>query len=337
MKILFMIPDMSQMAARLGYQWIEDEMSKIADCKSAGMGKPDARRKGEKIQDVIDRLYDGDSPDWVIMAIHQYDRFWYHYKVEEKRDWKIACHCADFHNNQTNGPDIGFLKRRNNNGYDALLMKMMRIRWKGDPDFFIKNLKPKLHHFPFHINPDVVKPVEGPKRWGVTNLGAVNRGPYPLRYLMNSKLPQLANANNFKLLTTSWPPGSTGLFIPRLLMDKHYKFYVGREYYDAVARSKMMVFDSSRFGYAVQKYFECGFLKTLMLADTPMDAEALHFKPGWNFVEINETNWIQKMIYYLKHENERLEIVENAYETMMKYHTTEIRARELLAFLEENR
>jgi len=339
LKILFMTPDMSHMAARLNHKWLEDEMSKIADCKMAGLGTENARRKDEGIQDVINRLYDGDSPDWVIVMIHSHDKFWYSYKVEAKedRDWKIACHCGDMHNNQTGGPDEGFLKRRNNNEYDALLMKMMRIRWRGDPDFCIKNLKPKLHHLPFHVNPDIIKPHKGPKVWDVNNLGATEYGPYPLRFIMNEGLPQLCDREGLKFLTASWPPGSIGLYMPMLKKDRKYKFYVGQEYYDAISKSKIMAFDSSRFGYAVKKYYECGFLKTMMLTDTPMDAESLHLIPGWNFAEINQQNWSEKLLYYLKHENERLELVENAYDTMMKYHTTKIRAKQLLTFLEENR
>ena len=74
-----------------------------------------------------------------------------------------------------------------------------------------------------------------------------------------------------------------------------------------------------------------------MLADTPMDAEALHLEPGWNFVNITRDNWESELRYYLKHENELLEIVKNAYKTMMQYHTSEIRTQQLLDFLEENR
>lgn len=328
LKILFLIHDTSQYAARIHHHWLEEEMAKIADCKFAGLGKPDYRR--EKVQTTINRLYNGDSPDWVLITAHREDGFWSHYKPPERRDWKIACHIQDMH-------IPNFIRDKNKKGFDALLMKCMRIKGKGDPDFIIKNLKPKLFHFPFHCNPEIIKPAEGPKIWDITNLGAVSPGPYPLRGIMHRHLPSMAHKYNFKFLTTSWPPGPKGLFIPQLRKDPNCKFYLGKEYYDAIARSKIMVFDSSIYGYAVQKYVECGFLKTLMLTDTPMDAKALHFKPGWNFVEINKNNWAQKLLYYLKHENERLEIVENAYETMMKYHTSGIRARELLAFFEANR
>jgi len=334
MKILFLVPDMSQYAARLHHQWLEDEMFKIADCKTAGLGRPDYKR--ERVQATIDRLYDGDSPDWVIINITSHDRYWNNYKAPERRDWKIACFGSDIHDNRTKKPDQAFLKKRNNNNVDAVLMRCMKIKWDGDPDFIVKHLKPKAFHLPFHINPKIVKPSKKPKVWDITNLGATGNA-YPLRQAIHKKLPQLCRRLGLKHLSTSWPPGDTGLFIPRLKKDPKWKFYVGQEYYDAISRSKMMIFDGGWARYAVQKYFECGFLKTLMLADTPMDAETLHLEPGWNFVNITRANWEAELQYYLKHENDRLEIVENAYETMMQHHTSEIRAQQFLDFLEENR
>jgi spore maturation protein CgeB len=53
-------------------------------------------------------------------------------------------------------------------------------------------------------------------------------------------------------------------------------------------------------------------------------------------VEINRTNFEEKILYYLEHEDERKRIVENAFKTILKYHTVETRARELLRTIKEN-
>lgn len=344
MKLLFLMPDMSQFACRILHHWIELEMDKIADCKFAGLGTPNYKREG--VQATVDRLYNGDSPDWVIIDICEHDPYWDHYKVPTRRDWKIARHTQDIHDNATKGPSSSFIRRVNGGGYDAVLMKIIRLRWDGDPDYILKNLKPRVFYYPFHGNPEVLKPSDEPKLWDVGLLGATNYGPYPLRYQMKRRMPFLAKRSKLRYLTSSWPPGADGktgkdrlerLLVSRLKNDKKYKYYVGDDYYEVVSRTKLMLFDSSRYGYPVQKYFEYGFLKSLMLTDLPLEADVLHFEAGWNFVEVNLNNWQGELRYYLKHENDRLEIIENAYETMMKHHTSKIRARQLLTFLEENR
>ena len=74
---------------------------------------------------------------------------------------------------------------------------------------------------------------------------------------------------------------------------------------------------------------------TLVLADKPQTAESLFFKPGDNFVEINENNWLEKLQYYLEDDSERERIAKNGYEIVSKYHNSYCRAQQIISFLKE--
>jgi len=71
------------------------------------------------------------------------------------------------------------------------------------------------------------------------------------------------------------------------------------------------------------------------LADTPLDSEDLHFKAGYNYVEINKEDFLDKIIYYLDNEKERKKITENAVTTTLKYHSMDIRVKQLLKYFNE--
>lgn len=69
------------------------------------------------------------------------------------------------------------------------------------------------------------------------------------------------------------------------------------------------------------------------MASMPFDREDLHFEPGFDFVEINKENFLEKIRYYLRHENERRKIARRGCETVKKYHTVTIRAKQLVDYL----
>jgi spore maturation protein CgeB len=75
--------------------------------------------------------------------------------------------------------------------------------------------------------------------------------------------------------------------------------------------------------------------KTLVCSSLPFDNLENYFVPDSNFVLINENDFVDKIIYYLEHEDERKKIVENAYEIIIKYHTSEIRAKQLVDIIVE--
>ncbi len=182
----------------------------------------------------------------------------------------------------------------------------------------------KMRWVPFCINPDVFKDYGFDRLYDVAILGAMSPEVYPLRFLVANTL---LRRKDLKILYSPRPRGG---YVP----DPN-KAFMRANYAKAIARCKMMIFCTCKFKYPVQKFIETMGCKTLGLADIPLDAKELHFKPDYNFVEINNNNFENKIHHYLEHENERRKIIENGYNTVMKYHTCEIRAKQILHYLEE--
>ena len=107
------------------------------------------------------------------------------------------------------------------------------------------------------------------------------------------------------------------------------------KYLETINQSKMVTFDGGMFKYPVLKYFETMACNVLVLADLPFDYKALRFEPNENIIEIDFTNFAVKMKYYFENESERKRIAKNAVDLILKYHTTEERAKQLLAQFEE--
>jgi spore maturation protein CgeB len=110
---------------------------------------------------------------------------------------------------------------------------------------------------------------------------------------------------------------------------------VGKRYSEVLSGTKIFIFGSSVFKYPLSKYFEAMGSGSLVMADKPQSAEALHLKPEWNFVEINKENWKEKLDYYLTNDEEREKIAYRGYKTVMKHHTTSVRANQLISYLKE--
>ena len=92
---------------------------------------------------------------------------------------------------------------------------------------------------------------------------------------------------------------------------------------------------SGSFKGLVQKYYEVTACGTLLMADTCMDLEDQHFISGHNFVEINNGNILEKVRHYLAHPEEAKRIADQGREDILRYHTHDIRARELIGILEK--
>jgi len=71
------------------------------------------------------------------------------------------------------------------------------------------------------------------------------------------------------------------------------------------------------------------------MSDKPLCADILHFRDGENFVEIGLDDWFEKLLYYLENEGERAKIARNGYNTVMKYHTADMRAKWFVEWLEK--
>ena len=316
--------------------YFEQALGRIAECKWAGRGHK-LHVSGENLNDTIRRVMP--DADWVIIHATPHRRFHGSTVVPDRRVCRVALSTMDIHWSPQN-----YVKYINDGNWDAVLMRQTKAivgyTRKGghasfpvDPEYYLKNVDAPVFYLAHSVNPDIFKPLKGSKKYDTTFLGAHPPLFYAFRHRIWCDLPQLATENKWRLLRRGAPPG---LSLKSRNMDKLLEkgFLVGRKYAEALALSKVFIFATGNGGEAIRKYVESMGCGACTMADKPNTAEELHFKSGWNFVEINKGNWKDKLKYYLNHDEEREEIARRGYETVMKYHTDDIRARQLVGFLE---
>jgi glycosyltransferase involved in cell wall biosynthesis len=199
--------------------------------------------------------------------------------------------------------------------------------WKKlvDPDH-------RTMHLPFSVPLEKYYDYKFDREYDVSILGRIGHRTYPTRTAIAEAA--INPDNGFKPFRKQRPGTSWGYKDAKETLEK-YDVVVFEEYIKAIARCKMMAVGASVYKYAVAKFFECMGVGTLALSDSPSDADRLHFKPGWNFVEVNLGNVAEKMRYYLENEGERKKIARRGYRTVRRYHTCQVRATQLLEFLEQ--
>ena len=86
-------------------------------------------------------------------------------------------------------------------------------------------------------------------------------------------------------------------------------------------------------GQCNAKYFYIMASRSLLMAIKPRYAKKYGLVDGRTYVEINENNVVDKIAYYLEHDDERNVIIRNAYDYIMRNHTYMIRAKEFIELL----
>lgn len=341
LNILFITSDFSDTPTLHVYHDLEQEVMKLANCKKIPPEELDGKSLYPSMADIMPNV------DWVIT---------YDFEIEKKdlkiafssarrRHYKVATYVADLQRWPAD-----YVKHLNNR-YDAVLMMYTQLgaaldfkdrkRRRGmnivpiKPDFYLGRLKCPHFHLAACINPELFKPMDREPRYDVTFLGAVGYSCYPLRDVIFKELPDLARHENWRMLRKTSPWGASLNRQTSKLFDKGE--IVGRRYADVLALSKVFIFGTSIFKYPLLKFPEAMACGTCVMADVPLGAEEFHLEPDWNFVAITESNWKRKLKYYLTHDEERKQIAQRGYETVMKYHTTEIRAKQLVDWLEAHK
>ena len=335
-KIVYLTENFKDTVRQDALYYLEQEVGKLVDCRWTGKGW-----RRHKPKEPMDRTVKRVMPDadWVIYFIFETiaRRNPVIIPPKEKRSYKVAAYTVDLHRDSAR-----FLNWVNQLGLDAALMTSTRLAknaYQGEilpisPDYFINRLNMPFFHMAPAINPEIYKPANGEKCFDVTFLGAVTLRHYPLRCLIWEELPDLAKKEGWRTLIRNTPPGlAINKKISGLIKSG---YFVGRKYADALAYSKIFLFGTSVFKYPLMKFYEGMACGACVMSDVPLSAEELHLIPDWNFVAVDEDNWKEKLKYYLKHDAEREEIAKRGYETVMKYHTAKVRAKQLVQFLEEH-
>lgn len=192
----------------------------------------------------------------------------------------------------------------------------------------------KFRWLPFSINPEVFKDWQEDKeidyllmgavfdRQGLTtNLTKTVKGYYPFR---EEVLVKMRKVNGFVFHPH---PGHRG----KQMKDNFFN----EKYAMELNRSKIFFTCGSSLKYPVLKFFEAPACKTLLLAEPVRDILELGFQDGVNFVACDQSNFYEKAMYYLEHEEERNKITENGYNFIHTHHTNEARAQQLIRYIEE--
>jgi len=135
---------------------------------------------------------------------------------------------------------------------------------------------------------------------------------YPMRYEMG--LNELE-------MQTFYPIMKYGMADDRLPFDRYIEY---------LNRSRIFAFDGSFWDLCVLKYIEGMCCKTVMVAPTSLDTPELHLLNGGNYVQVSENNVFGVIKQLLKDEKRMETIANNARETFLKYHTTNIRAKQFV-------
>jgi len=202
---------------------------------------------------------------------------------------------------------------------------------RAEPDHLKKRITTNYMLFPISLNPEFFHPI-AEKDHDIAMVGIMTPY-YPLRRAIFSEIKKFATDHKLRLLLHPSPPNECTANIELVLQNPALRrqYSVGRDYAERIAKSKMFVFCSGFMHGPLGKYFEGMMAGTAVVADTPVNASELHFEPDRNFININMSNWKEKILYYLDDNQAREEIAQRGRETAVKYHTNEVRAKELLS------
>lgn len=190
---------------------------------------------------------------------------------------------------------------------------------------WIKRKKVNSKWLPLCVNTKIFRDYGLPRKFDVVSSGRCSEKVYPFRVVIRD--------------TLSVTPG-IGFSMPEHVTSELIKGKPSSEvlrfgnYARFLSQSKIFIFGSSIYNYALAKYTEGMACNTLVMASMPIDGKDLHFVPGENFVEVNQRNFVEKIRYYLEHEDERCQIALTGLQTVRKYHTLEKRVKHLITYLE---
>lgn len=339
LNILFMTLKRDDLVCLDYGHYFEQAIGKIANCKWAGRGWPD--NKSETLKSTVKRVMP--DADWVIYYDFEIRREALNIRIppQRKRGYKVATIISDIHREPIR--HLGDLNRR---GWDAFLMLYttlnaeMRHRTKvtfgkTNPNMFMRNLNAPIFRLTPSIEPSVFNMFNSNRDIDALYLGNPIANIYPLRNDIYIYLKALGIKNKWNTVVRRSPSGLTLSRKKRECLEQGH--IVGKKYADYLSRTKCFLFGTSVFKYPLLKFFEGMASGTCTFSDLPLQWETFHFEPDKNMVNIDIDNWKDRLEYYLEHDKERKRIALEGYRMTMKHHTNEVRARELVTFLEDYR
>lgn len=339
LNILFMTLKRDDLVCLDYGHYFEQAVGEIANCEWAGRGWH--KYKSEPLSSTVKRVMP--NVDWVIYYDFEIRRenILVQIPPPHKRRYKVATITSDIHKKPAD-----HISDLNNGPWDAFLMLYTMLGaeinyqkgkgWKPtNPRQFLSKLNSPIFPLTPSIEPSVFNMFNAERDIDAMFLGNATNYIYPLRNHIYNNLKSEGIKNKWKTIVRWSPKGKS--------FDRKKDEYlargdiVGEKYADYLSRTKCFLFGTSVFKYPLLKFFEGMASGCCVFSDLPLQWQMFHLKPGENMVLINEDNWQSKLKYYLDNEKERKKIALEGYRMTMREHTNDIRARQLVKFLEENR
>ncbi|WLD94948.1 glycosyltransferase [Alkalihalobacillus sp. AL-G] len=193
-------------------------------------------------------------------------------------------------------------------------------------DAFLKwypEYKDQMIWLPHHVPQNIFKEYKQPKQINLLMVGILLEYVYPLRVAMHNRF---RNEPGFMYVQH---PGY------RNIPENRKSIPTGVSYAKILNQSKVFLTCDSIYQFPLLKYFEAAACGTLLLAPGSEELRELGFIDGETFVDVNEKTFYDKALYFLQHAEERERIAKKAKQMIQQRHTTKIRAKQLLTYIEQ--
>jgi len=177
-----------------------------------------------------------------------------------------------------------------------------------------------FHPHPKSVNAKLYSGKELKRTIDVTMLGAMG-DYYPLRDFMHKTL---LHQRRIKYFNRPHPG----------YKYKPEKGVYGKDYVKILKQSKIFLCGTSKLNIPLGKLYEVLVSGAMLMCNKPMGYEHIGLQDGVNFVDIDKSNFMDKLSYYLKNDRERKRVADAGRKLFLAEHTTEIRAKQLYSKLE---
>ncbi|WP_256759904.1 glycosyltransferase [Cohnella sp. WQ 127256] len=184
---------------------------------------------------------------------------------------------------------------------------------------FFPEFVQKFVWLPHHIYTPVFKDYKLPKKNDYLLMGAINSRLYPLRYKI------LRTMKRTKGFVYHEHPG-----YKYFSEEERKKAFIGKNFAREINQSKIFFTDDCIFHYPVAKYYEAAACNTLVVGSGSRELNDLGFIHRKTYVEVDNSNFKERAMYYLNRERRRKQIGSCGYQMVRDNHTTPIRVQQFV-------
>ncbi len=201
--------------------------------------------------------------------------------------------------------------------YERENIRYIFTHYRDAANRIIPELRERYIWMPHYVPLDIFRDYGEERDINCLMMGILIQRVYPKRFAMYKQLL------NYPGFTYHNHPG-----YGELPTDSNH--LTGINYARALSKAKIFVTCDSVEKLPLMKYFECLACKTLLMGTGSEELKDLGFVDGETFVEVDEHNVREKVTYYLRHEEERKQIIDKGYKLVVERHSVVKRVEEFL-------